>query len=112
MKFLILSAPALALAVLGAHFYREGAWLPTLACAVLIALLMLRRAWVPRLLQAALMLGALEWLWTIAMLVQQRQALGRPWGRMAVILGVVTLLTALSAWALRSVRAREQFSRR
>lgn len=112
MKFLILSAPALALAVLGAHFYRDSAWLLTLACAVLIALLMLRRTWVPRLVQAALLLGALEWLWTVAMLVQQRQALGRPWGRMAVILGVVMLLTALSAWALSSVRARQHFDPR
>lgn len=112
MKYLILSVPALALAVLGAHFYREAAWLPTLLCAALVGLLMLRRHWVPRLLQAALLLGVLEWLWTIAMLVQQRQALGRPWGRMAVILGLVALLTALAAWALRSARARDHFSRR
>lgn len=112
MKFLILSAPALALAVLGAHFYREAAWLPTLGCAALIALLPLRRAWVPRLLQAALWLGVLEWGWTVVMLVQQRQALGRPWGRMAVILGVVTLLTALSTLALRGARARGHFGSR
>lgn len=112
MKFLILSAPALALALLGAHFSRESAWLPALACAMLAALTVLRRTWVPRLLQAALLLGSLEWLWTTAMLVQQRMALGRPWSRMAMILGVVTLLTALSALALRSERARAHFERR
>lgn len=112
MKFLTLSAPALALIVLAAHFYRESAWLLAAASLALAALLAVRRPWVPRLLQAALMLGALEWVWTAAMLVQQRMAMDRPWTRLAVILGVVTLLTALSALALRSARAREHFGRR
>ena len=108
MSLLLLLPPALSLAVLGAHFYRAGALPMVLACLLLMGLLAVRRAWAVRVLQLALLAGAAEWLWTVALLVQQRMALGQPWQRMALILVVVALLTAASAlvWRHRALRQR------
>ena len=38
---------------------------------------------------------------TLAFFAGQRMEVGRPWGRLAVILGAVAALTALSALAVR-----------
>lgn len=111
MTALLLFAPALALAVLAAHFYRAAAWPLLLVCLLLIALLGLRRAWVARLLPWLLLAGSLEWLWTLALLVQQRLALGLPWLRLALILGLVALLTAAAALVFRNARVRQHFRR-
>jgi len=109
MKILLLLAPALSLALLAAHFYRDGLWPLAIVFAALIALLALRRAWVPRVLQIALVLGCVEWAWTTYFLVQVRMALGRPWGRLLLILCVVTVIAAASALALEHARARRHF---
>jgi len=109
MTFLLLLAPALSLLLLAAHFYRDGVWPLALLCVGLVGLLAWRRAWVPGLLQVVLAAGCVEWAWTTLVLVQQRMAFGRPWDRMALILGVVTLFTALSALALRHVRVRRHY---
>jgi hypothetical protein len=110
MNLLLLLAPALALVLLGAHCHRAGWWPLTLACAALIALLALPRPWVARLVQAALLLGSLEWLRTAAMLVQQRLALGQPWLRLAAILGAVALLSAAAALVFHSARLRRRYA--
>ena len=101
--------PALALGLLGAHFYRASAWPLVLACGVLVVLLAWPRVWAARLVQAALLLGAAEWLWTAYLLVQQRLALGLPWQRMALILGAVTVFTAASALVFRSAALRARY---
>lgn len=108
----LLILPALCLSVLGAHFYRAGLWPLMAVCVLLIGLLAWRRPWVPPVLQAALLLGALEWLRTLALLAQQRMALGQPWMRMALILLAVALLTAASALVWRNRRLRLRFDRR
>ena len=109
VTLLLLLAPALSLALLSAHFYRDGSWLMALLAAAFVALLALRRAWVPRLLQVALAAGCVEWALTMLLLVQERIAFGRPWGRLALILGLVTVFAALSALALRHSRLRRHF---
>jgi hypothetical protein len=81
------------------------------AFAALPILLAWRRPWSVRLLQAALVLGTVEWLWTTFVLVQERLAQGRPWGRLALILGVVCLVTAASAVALARLRERPRVVR-
>ncbi len=109
MTIALLLAPALSLALLSAHFHRQGDPALALLAALLIALLALRRAWVPYLLQLALVAGCVEWAWTALILVQQRIAFGRPWGRLSLILGAVILLAALSVLALRHPRVRRHF---
>ena len=104
-------APAvLAAVVLGAHFLRS--WELGLALAAApglpLLLLLVRRRWALRLVQGFLVLGAAEWLRATAELVAERQELGLPYARLALILGGVAALT-MGAGALlesRSVRAR------
>lgn len=92
----------LSLAVLGAHFVRYGDMFFVGGVVALMALLFVRQAWVARMMQVVLVLGALEWLRTLYGLVQMRAALGEPYGRMVVILGVVAALTACSALVFQS----------
>jgi hypothetical protein len=102
MKALLRSLPVvLSALVLAAHFYRSRN-LPLVALSIALPLLLLvRERWSARGVQAGLLLGALEWLRTLAVFAGQRMEAGRPWTRLAVILGVVAALTALSAFAVR-----------
>jgi hypothetical protein len=97
MKALLLALVVLSIAVLGAHFMRYGNVIGVTASLVLIGLVFLRRAWVARLMQAALVLGALEWMHTLYELMQIRMAQGAPTARMGAILGVVIVITLGSA---------------
>lgn len=102
-----LLAPALALLLLAAHFYRASDWLWLAVTLLLLPMLLLRHRWVPPVLLLALLAGTVEWAWTAAMLAQQRLALGQPWQRMAWILGTVALLTLATSlvWRLPNVKA-------
>jgi hypothetical protein len=102
MKAFLRALPVvLAALVLAAHFYRARS-IPLAAAALALPLLLLvRERWSARAVQAGLLLGALEWVRTLAFFASQRMEVGRPWGRLAVILGVVAALTALSALAVR-----------
>jgi hypothetical protein len=90
-------AIVLSLVVLGAHFLRDANHLGVATAVTLIGLLFVKRPVAARVVQVALVLGALEWVWTIYDLVQVRTAMGMPATRMIVILGVVATVTALSA---------------
>lgn len=109
MTGLLVLPPALALLVLGAHFYRAGNVLLAAASVILVTLLAVPRPWAARTLQAALLLGGAEWIRTTAFFVGLRRDAGRPWGRLAVILAAVTLLTALSALLFETTRLRKRF---
>lgn len=101
-KTLVYVPIALSLVVLGAHFMRYGNTIAVLGLAGLIALLMVRQPWVARLMQVVLILGALEWVRTLYELAQVRAALGQPYTRMVVILGVVAAVTFCSALLFQS----------
>mgnify|MGYP001823835002 FL=1 len=87
----------LSLVVLGAHFLRDANHIGVVIASGLIGLLFVKRPGAARVVQAALVLGALEWVWTIYDLVQFRTAMGMPATRMMIILGIVAAVTALSA---------------
>jgi len=94
--------------LLAAHFYRAGQAILAGLCIAVLALLLLKETWVPRFFQIALMLAALEWIRTLYIFAQIRIESGQPWVRLAIILGLVALLTALSAlvFKARSLRCR------
>jgi hypothetical protein len=92
----------LSLVLLGAHFLRDANYLGVAASVVLIGLLFVKRPVAARAVQVALMLGALEWVWTLYELVQVRTAMGMPATRMMIILGAVAAVTALSAGLLQT----------
>jgi len=106
MRFLRSIPALLAFLVLGAHFMRSGTVLLVPLPLLLIILLVPKAPWAVRTCQAALGLGALEWLRTLVMRVLERSALGEPYLRLIVILGAVALFTAGSALLLR-VPAKE-----
>jgi hypothetical protein len=99
----------LSLVALGAHFLRYGNELGVVAAVVLTGLLFLRRAWVARLVQAALVLGAIEWLWTMYTLLQIRTAQGAPATRMVLILTVVALVALGSALLFQTKRLQRVY---
>lgn len=109
MTVWLLAPAGLSLVVLGAHFLRSGHPLLVLAALVLCGLLFVRRPWAGRAVQVALLLGALEWVRTTLVLTGERASMGRPFGRMVVILGAVAAVCAGSAWLLRAQRVRRWF---
>lgn len=108
IDFARLLVPLLALLLLAAHFYRAG-WLElAVLTAALSLLLAVPRRWAARALQAVLVLGALEWLRTLAAFAAMRVAAGQPYLRLALILGAVAAFTLAAAWVFqhRAVKAR------
>ena len=106
----LLGLPALALVLLAAHLVHAG-WMPLAACAVLlIGLLGLRRTWAARTVQVVLVLATLEWVRTTVGLTQLRLHHGEPYLRLALILGAVTLYTALAAAAFQHPVLRRYFA--
>lgn len=107
MKTFLRALPVvLSALLLAAHFSRAGNLALVALSLGLPLLLLVRERWSARAVQAGLVLGALEWVRTLAFFAGVRMEAGRPWGRLAVILGVVAALTALSALAVRVPPAR------
>lgn len=108
MLIVRLLLPAVSLLLLAAHFYRAGALAAAVLSVALLALLAVPRPWAARTLQVALVLGALEWLRTLAAFAAARIGLGQPYLRLALILGAVAAVTLAAAWIFqhRSLRAR------
>jgi len=94
--------------LLGAHFLRAGNILLVALSLLFPTLLLIRRAWVARLTQLILVLGAIEWVRTLLVLVDERRTAGQPWLRLVLIIGGVAALTASSAllFNCRSLRRR------
>jgi hypothetical protein len=109
MIALRLSPVIICFLLLAAHFYRAGQFLLTIACLALPLLLLVRRPWLPRLFQVLLLLGALEWLRTLYVFAGTRIAFDQPWGRLAVILGAVAAVTALSGLVFQGARLRSRY---
>ena len=87
--------------LLGAHYYRAGYPVLSWLCIGILLLLFFRNRWIPRVFQALLVLAALEWLRALYFFVAMRIAWDEPWTRLAIILGVVALFTALSGLVFR-----------
>jgi hypothetical protein len=97
MTLLQLTPAALSLLLLAAHFFRSGNVVFVALTLGIVALLLVRKPWALRTMQAALILGALEWIRTTAALVAERQVAGLPFARLMVILGAVAAFTAFAA---------------
>jgi hypothetical protein len=111
LRTAILLVPVvLSLLVLAAHFLRAGNTLLVALVLATIALLAVRRGWAARAIQVVLVLGAVEWTRTLLRLASERSAAGQPYLRMVLILGGVTIATAMSAAVFRSDRLRQWFN--
>lgn len=110
MNFLRLLPVFLSFVLLAAHFLRAGQMLISIVLLALLLLLFLRKYWVPWIIQLVLLLGAFEWLLTLYSVAQVRIEMDMPWMRMAIILGVVALFTALSCLVFRGGELRKRYS--
>ena len=110
MNFLRLLPVFISFLLLSAHFFRAGESVLALAPLILMLLLFIRQSWVSWVIQLALVLGAIEWLRTLVSFAQIRIEYGMPWMRMAVILGVVALITAFSSLVFRNKALRKRYS--
>jgi hypothetical protein len=106
---LYLIAPVAGFLLLAAHFYRSENLLLALVFLLAIFLVSVRRPWAAYAMQICLLLGAVEWLRSTISLVLARSAAGAPFLRLAIILGSVTLFTALAALVFRTRRLRKHF---
>ena len=88
--------------VLAAHHSRGGEPGLILLWVSLPFVLLAQRRWVDRAVQVMLLAGALEWILTIRTIVEVRQLVDLPYGRMVLILGAVTAFTALSGLLLET----------
>ena len=101
--------PVIAFLLLGAHFFRSENLIAALLSVLAIFLVFVRRPWGARTIQACLVLGSAEWLRSTVSLVLSRSQMGEPFLRLAIILGGVTLFTALSVLVFRTNRLRDHF---
>ena len=108
-KALRLLLVALVLLVLAAHFLRAGNLALAALVSVVVALLFMRRPLAARFVQSTLILGAFEWLRTLAFLAGERRAIGAPYLRITLILGGVAFATVLSLLVFRSRIVKEHF---
>jgi len=77
--------------------------------AIVPFMLLLRRNWATRLVQLFLVIGSAIWIETTYAIVQNRLALGQPWLRLVIILGILSALTAGSALLLQTKKTRGKF---
>ena len=111
MTILLLIPALLSFVLLGAHFLHHGSLALMAASLAAPLVLLLRRGWAARVVQAALLIATLEWVRTAMILAEQRLEEGKPWLRMAVILGTVALWTIGSALLLETPRLRRRYRR-
>lgn len=97
--------------LLAAHFSRNDSFLLVILSFGLLLLLLVRRHWVVWVSQAALILGALEWIRSMFGYITYRQSIGEDWVRLAIILTAVALFTGLSALAFRNRKLRAHYHR-
>ena len=110
MVFIWLIPVFISLLLLASHFLRYGNILFMALSLSVIPLLAIRKKWVVLLVRILLFLGTLEWVRTIWTLAAIRMEFGKPYLRMAIILGGVALFTFLSAFVFKSKRLRSRFS--
>ena len=105
----LLMLPVLALLLLAAHLVHAGLRPLAVLAILLMGLLAVPQPWASRTLQVVLAVATIEWILTTVGLAQLRLRLGEPYVRLAVILGSVTLFTALAALAFQHPVLRAYF---
>ena len=99
----------LSFGLLAAHFSRANMF-PLVILSLLIPfLLLIKRAWVARSIQLLLLLGALEWIRSMFGYIEVRKSMGEDWGRLAIILVTVAVLTACAGLVFRGKSLKKRY---
>ena len=99
----------LSFGLLAAHFSRADLLPLVVVCLLVPFILLPRKAWVARSIQVLLVLGAFEWIRSMFGYIEIRKAVGEDWGRLAIILIVVALLTACSGLVFRGKSLKKRY---
>ena len=97
MNGLKLSPVFISFLLIAAHFLRTGMYYIVLLLVAVPFLLLIKKLWVARTIQILLILASFEWIRTVIISIEERQAYGEQWTRLAIILGSVALFTAGSS---------------
>ena len=109
MNFVRLIPVILSYGLLTAHFSRTNLFPLVIVSLILPFLLLIRKAWVARGIQIGLLLGAAEWIRSMFGYIEVRKAIGDDWGRLAIILVSVAILTACSGLVFRGKSLRIRY---
>ena len=109
MNILRLLPVILAFGLLAAHFSRADMFPAVIASLAIPFLLLIRRAWIARSIQVLLLLGAAEWIRAMFGYINDRKEIGEDWGRLAIILVTVALLTACSTLVFRGKSLKKRY---
>lgn len=110
MNFIRLLPPIMSLLLLSAHFSRADMPLLSLVFLIIPLLLFIKKKWIVRSIQTFLILGVLEWIRSIFFYVNQRQEIGESYVRLVIIIGVVALITGLSALVFKNKKLKELYN--
>lgn len=110
MNFVRLLPVIFSALLLAAHFSRAGNNGLVMLCLVAPFVLISRRKFILYIISGLLVIGSIVWISTLVSLVQIRIPAGIPSLRMAIILGVVALLTALSAMILKNKKLHAYYN--
>jgi hypothetical protein len=108
MTIVYLLPTLLSALLMAAHFLRAGDLLLMMGCLAVPLLLLIRRLWVAVVMQVLLVLGAGQWLVTMAAIIAERRDNGQRFLGVIYILGAVALfnLVAATAFFLPVLRRR------
>ncbi len=99
----------LAFGLLAAHFSRANMPPAVIVSLITPFLLLIRKPWIARSIQVLLLIGAAEWVRSMLGYIQVRKEIGEDWGRLAIILVTVALLTACSALVFRGKSLKKRY---
>ena len=94
--------PIISSVLLAAHFSRANLNLLVPVALLFPFILFIKQKWIIRIYQIYLILAAFIWIERLLFLRRMRIAVGESWTVMAIILGVVALLTLFSAFMLQN----------
>ena len=109
MNLLRLIPVILSFGLLAAHFSRADLFPLVIVSIVIPLLLLISKAWAARSIQVLLLLGAAEWIRAMFGYINVRKEIGEDWGRLAIILVTVALLTACSALVFRGKSLKKRY---
>jgi len=109
MNFLRLLPVILAFGLLAAHFSRANMLPAVIVSLATPFLLLIRKPWIARSLQILLLIGAAEWIRSMFGYINVRKEIGEDWGRLAIILVTVAVLTACSALVFRGKSLKKRY---
>ena len=109
MNFVRLLPVLLAFGLLAAHFSRADMLPAVIVSLITPFLLLFKKPWIARSIQVLLLLGAAEWIRSMLGYIEVRREMGEDWGRLAIILVTVAVLTACSALVFRGKALKKRY---